>query len=57
MKYITNELMQRAALATDILDSAEVMQDFDDALWIKVDARLWEEYRLSDDIDHSSEMT
>jgi hypothetical protein len=32
------------ALAFDVLESAEVMQEFDDFLWIKVDREQWERF-------------
>jgi hypothetical protein len=33
----------RIALALDILLSAEVMEEFEDCLWIRVDRDGWEE--------------
>jgi len=30
------------SLAFDILESAEVMQEFDTTLWIQVDREMWE---------------
>lgn len=30
--------------AFDILDGAEVMQEFEDSVWIKVDRDLWEAF-------------
>jgi hypothetical protein len=32
------------SLAFDILESAEVMQEFDTTLWIQVDRELWETF-------------
>jgi hypothetical protein len=32
------------ALAFDVLENAEVMQEFDDFLWIKVDREQWERF-------------
>lgn len=34
-----------ANLAIDTLSEAEVMQEFDDALWVKVDRELWEMFQ------------
>ena len=34
----------KVALAFDILESAEVMQEFDTTLWIQVDRDLWEAF-------------
>ena len=34
----------RAALAVEILDDANVMQEFDDHVWIQVDREQWEEF-------------
>jgi len=33
------------ALAFDVLENAEVMQEFDDFLWIKVDRDQWERFQ------------
>jgi hypothetical protein len=33
------------ALAFDVLENAEVMQEFDDFLWIKVDREQWERFQ------------
>ena len=33
----------RVALAFDVLLNAEVMEEFDDCLWIRVDREDWEE--------------
>ena len=33
--------------AFDLLEDAEVMQEFDDSLWIKVDRELWEKLHQS----------
>ena len=32
-------------MAFDILDGAEVMQEFDDSVWIKVDKELWKKFQ------------
>lgn len=32
-------------LAFDILDDAEVMQEFDDSVWIKIDKELWDKFQ------------
>ena len=34
----------KVALAFDILENAEVMQEFDTNLWIQVDRDLWEAF-------------
>jgi hypothetical protein len=31
-------------LAFDILEDAELMQEFDDTVWISVDKTLWEQF-------------
>jgi len=37
---------ERAALAVDILEDSEVMEEFNDGtLWIKVDAELYAEFQ------------
>jgi hypothetical protein len=38
------EIQDQAMKALDLLESSEVMQEFDDSLWIKVDRDLWEEF-------------
>jgi len=32
-------------MAFDILDDAEVVQEFDKSVWIKVDKELWEKFQ------------
>jgi len=32
-------------MAFDILDDAEVVQEFDKSVWIKVDKELWEKFK------------
>lgn len=34
----------RIKTAIDMLEDAEVMQEFDDSLWIKVDLEMWETF-------------
>jgi hypothetical protein len=36
---------EKIEMAFDILENAEVMQEFDDCVWIKVDRKLWEEFK------------
>ena len=36
---------ERIELAFDLLEDAEVMQVFDDSVWIKVDRETWEEFQ------------
>jgi hypothetical protein len=35
---------QKVALAFDILENADVMQEFDNTLWIQVDRESWEAF-------------
>jgi hypothetical protein len=35
---------EKITLAFDILEDAEVMQEFEDSIWLKVDKELWEEF-------------
>lgn len=42
MGYMRDQARQ--ALAEDILNDAEVMQEFEDSLWIKVDREMWQEF-------------
>jgi hypothetical protein len=32
-------------MAFDILEDAEVMQEFDDSVWIKIDKELWNKFQ------------
>ena len=34
----------KVALAFDLLDDAEVMEEFDDCVWHKVDRETWETF-------------
>lgn len=34
------------ALAFDILENADVMQEFDEYLWIQVDREQWEQFQM-----------
>jgi len=34
----------RVALAFDVLENAEVMEEFEDCLWIRVDREQWERF-------------
>jgi len=36
---------ERIELAFDILEDAEVIQSFGDAVWLKIDRELWEEFQ------------
>ena len=48
---------EKVELAFDILENAEVMQVFDDDVWIKVDREMWNEFTGVEDDDeiHSGE--
>lgn len=35
---------EKTELAFDILENAEVMQEYDDCLWIKVDRQDWQAF-------------
>lgn len=37
-------IQEQATKALDVLESAEVMQEFDDHLWIRVERDLWEDF-------------
>ena len=37
--------MEKIQLAFDILEDAEVMQEFEDSVWLKVDKELWDEFQ------------
>jgi hypothetical protein len=36
--------LEKQDLACDMIEDAEVMQEFDDVVWISVDKDLWNEY-------------
>lgn len=42
----------RVTLAFDMLEDAEVMQEFDDSVWIKVDRELWEAFNAAPHMIH-----
>jgi hypothetical protein len=35
----------KVGLAFDILENAEVMEEFNDHLWVKVDREMWEAFK------------
>lgn len=37
--------MEKVTMAFDILEDAEVMQEFEDSVWIKVDKELWDKFQ------------
>tara|TARA_R110000868_G_scaffold410524_1_gene698967 strand:+ start:915 stop:1064 length:150 start_codon:yes stop_codon:yes gene_type:complete len=45
---------EKIELAFDLLEDAEVMQVFDDVVWIKVDREMWEEFKGEDDGQQSN---
>jgi hypothetical protein len=46
---------EKVTLAFDILEDAEVMQEFDDEVWIKIDKELWYQFQGTDDEVHSGQ--
>lgn len=48
---------EKVELAFDILENAEVMQVFDDDVWIKVDREMWNEFNgVEDDEEDDDEI-
>ena len=48
---------EKVTLAFDILEDAEVMQVFDDEVWIKVDREMWNEFNgVEDDEEDDDEI-
>ena len=41
----------KVSLAFDILENADVMQEFDDTLWIQVDRDMWEAFHAAEEED------
>jgi hypothetical protein len=39
-----NEAFEKIDQALTMLENAEVMQEFEDSVWLKVDRAEWEEY-------------
>ena len=37
--------------AFDLLESAEIMHEFEDSLWIKIDRELWQKLHDSDNAE------
>jgi len=49
---------EKIELAFDMLEDAEVMQVFDDDVWIKVDREMWNEFNgITDDEEDDDEQT
>jgi len=46
---------EKVTLAFDILEDAEVMQVFDDEVWIKVDREMWNEFNGIEDDEEDDE--
>jgi hypothetical protein len=40
---------EKISLAFDILENAEVMEEFNEYLWIKVDREMWEAFNNEDE--------
>ena len=41
---------EKIELAFDLLEDAEVMQEFDDCVWVKLDKDMWNEFNgITDD--------
>ena len=40
---------EKIELAFDMLEDAEVMQEFDDCVWVKIDREMWEQFNASDE--------
>ena len=40
---------EKIELAFDMLEDAEVMQEFDDCVWVKIDRDMWEKFNASDE--------
>jgi len=47
---------EKVELAFDILENAEVMQVFDDDVWIKVDREMWNEFNSIEDEEDDDEI-
>ena len=47
---------ERIEMAFDILEDAEVMQEFDDEVWIKVDKEMWNEFNGNTEEDKQAEL-
>lgn len=50
-----SKLTMLVELAFDILEDAEVMQVFDDEVWIKVDRAMWNEFNGVEDDEEDDE--
>jgi hypothetical protein len=46
---------EKIELAFDLLEDAEVMQVFDDDVWIKVDREMWNEFNGVEDDEEDDE--
>ena len=43
---------EKIELAFDMLEDAEVMQEFDDCVWVKIDREMWNEFNKEDDFEN-----
>lgn len=50
---------EKIELAFDMLEDAEVMQEFDDCVWVKIDREMWEQFNSveDDEEDDDDEVT
>jgi hypothetical protein len=46
---------EKVELAFDMLEDAEVMQVFDDEVWIKVDREMWNEFNGIEETDEDED--
>lgn len=46
---------EKIELACDILENAEVMQEYDDCLWIKVDRHDWQAFFETEEQESNNE--
>lgn len=45
-----NEAFEKIDQALTMLENAEVMQEFEDSVWLKVDRADWEEYLRNSEV-------
>ena len=46
---------EKVTLAFDMLEDAEVMQVFDDCVWVKLDREMWNEFNSITDEEEDEE--
>jgi len=47
--------IERVELALEIMEDCEVMEEFEDSLWIKINKELWNKFQGVDEDDNDND--